>query len=210
MTLTKFDDLRAGGRALADTLTEYGADRDAIVLGIVRGGVYAALEVARSLDVSLDLVLGCALIQDPSGDLLRAVRVAGTVVVDDRCGALPVGSPERACLEDALSALTARELICRGTRAPARIAGRTVLLVDNGMRTGQTIAVAIRAVRLMDAGRVIAAAPVGAASAVADVARLADEVHCIVTPSVLGNVAMAYLRFDVPLDSEIATIVGQQ
>ena len=210
MTLTKFDDLRAGGRALADVLAAYRTAPDAIVLGIVRGGVYAALEVAGSLDLSLDLVVGRALLQDRSGDLLRATRVAGTLVLDERCDALPADSPERAFLDEALSALTARETVCRGVRPPARIAGRTVLLVDNGMRTGQTMAAAIRAVRSMDPGQVIAATPVGAESAVADVVHLADEVHCVVTPSVLGNVAMAYARFDVPLDSEIAAIIRQQ
>jgi putative phosphoribosyl transferase len=210
MTLTKFDDLRAGGRALANVLTGCRTDRDALVLGIVRGGVYAAVEVARSLALSLDLVVGRALLQDSSGELLRAVRVAGTLVLDERCAALPAGSRERAFLDDALPGLAAREALCRGTRAPVRIARRTVLLIDNGMRTGQTMAAAIRAVRLMDPGRVVAATPVGAQSAVAHVARLADEVHSVVTPSVLGNVAMAYARFDVPLDSEIATIIGQQ
>ena len=210
MTLTKFDDLRTGGRALADVLTGYRTDRHALVLGIIRGGVYAAVEVARSLDLPLDLVVGRALLQDRSGDLLHATRVAGTLVLDERCDALPAGSPERAFLDDALSALTAREAVCRGTRPPARIATRSVLLIDNGMRTGRTMAAAIRAVRSMDPGRVIAATPVGAESAVADVAHLADEVHCVATPSVLGNVAMAYARFDVPLDGEIAAIIGQQ
>ena len=187
MTLTKFDDLRAGGQALADVLAGHRTDRNAIVLGIVRGGVYAALKVARSLDLSLDLVLGRALIQDPSGDLLRAVCVAGTLVLDNRCAALPAGSPERAFLDDALSGLAAREALCRGTRVPARIAERTVLLIDNGMRTGQTMAAAIDAVRTMNPARIIATTPVGTASAVALVGALAENVHCLVTPATLGK-----------------------
>ena len=210
MTLAKFDDLRTGGRALADLLAPYQADRDAIVLGIVRGGVYAALEVARSLDLALDLVVGRALLQDPSGDLLRATRVAGTLVLDERCDAIPAASTERAFLDDELQRLAARETLCRGERAAARIGGRTVLLVDNGMRTGRTMATAIQAVRSMDPARIVAATPVGAASAVAHVTSLADEVRCVVTAPVLGNVAMAYARFDVSLDSQISAILAQQ
>ena len=97
-------------------------------------------------------------------------------MLDERCEALPSGSPERAFLDEALPALAAREAVCRGARAPARIAARTVLVVDNGMRSGLTMAAAIRAVRSLNPGRVVAAAPVGAVSAVADVRRMADAV----------------------------------
>ena len=203
MTLTRFDDLRAGGRALAEVLTEYRTDRDALVLGIVRGGVPAALEVARSLDLPLDHVLGRALLQDASGDLLRATCVAGTLVLDERCDELPAGSPERAVLDGALSALTAREALCRGTRAPARIAERTVVLIDNGMRTGQTMAAAIRAVRTMSPRRIVAAIPAGTPPAVELVNTMAEESFCLMTSAAFGNVAMAYRRFDVPDESRI-------
>ena len=209
MSLSKFDDLQAGGRALADVLVGCRTDRDTLVLCIVRGGVHAGLEVARSLDLSLDLVLRRPLIMDGSGNLLCAVRVAGTLVLDERCAASPVGSPERAFLDDALGGLAAREVVCRGTRAPAHIADRTVLLIDNGMRTGQTMAAAIHAVRTMNPARIIAATPVGTAPAVALVGALAENVHCLVRPATLGNVAMVYRRFDVPEDSQIRGLVDR-
>lgn len=207
MTLTQFDDLRAGGLALAEALREYGTERDAIVLGIVRGGVHAALEVARSLDLSLDLVLRRALFKDASGDLLCAVRAAGTLVLDERCPGLPPGSPERTFLDDALSQLAAREQVCRGPRAPARLSERTVLLIDNGMRTGQTMAAVIRAVRTMGPGRVVAAIPAGTPSAVERTMPLADDLFCLATSASLGNVAMAYRRFDVPDEARIRDLV---
>ena len=139
------------------------------MLGIVRGGVYAALDVARTLDLPLNRSSSVGLLQDGSGHLCSAIRVAGTLVLDERCTSLPAGSPERALVDEALPALAAREAVCRGTRAPARVAERTVLLVDNGMRTGRTMALAIGAVRSMNAGRVIAAAPVGSQAAIAHV-----------------------------------------
>ena len=207
MTLPRFDDLQAGGRALAEVLTAYRTDRDAIVLGIVRGGVYAALEVACALDLPLDLVLRRALFKNASGDLLCAVRAAGTLIPDERYAGLPPGSPERTFLDDALSQLAAREQVCRGARPPPCLAGRTVLVIDNGIRTGQTMAAAIRAVRTMGPGRIVAAIPAGTPSAVEQVTTLADDLSCLVTSASLGNVAMAYRRFDVPDEARIRDLV---
>jgi putative phosphoribosyl transferase len=198
-----FDDLGAAGRALADALTVYGTDRRALVLGIVRGGVRAAFEVARTLDLPLDVVLLKALVTRASGGLLRAASVAGTLVVDEGCHTQTAGSIERLVVDDGIGALMARGATCRGPRPAERIADRTILLVDNGLRTGQTMAAAIRAVRALNPGRVVVATPVGAASAVALVGALADQLHCLVTPASLGNVAMAYQHFDVPDESHI-------
>jgi putative phosphoribosyl transferase len=204
-----FADLCSGGRQLADALSACSTDRDALVLGIVRGGVRVSLEVARRLDLPLDLLLLKALVTGAPGESLGAASVAGTIVVDDGCAGLPPGSVERLVVEDGVRALTTRAAMCRGPRPAARIAGRTILLVDNGLRTGRTMAAAIRAVRTMNPARIIAATPVGAASAVAVVVPLADSVHCVVTPATLGNVAMAYRRFDVPEDSQIRGLVDR-
>ena len=177
------------------------------MLGIVRGGVYAGLDVARSLDLPLDLVMRRPL-QDGSGNLLCAVRVAGTLVLDERCASPPAGSPERAFVDDALPALAAREAVCRGTRAPARIAERTVLLVDNGMRTGQTMAVAIGAVRTMNAGRMIAAAPVGPLRLCALVGRGRSALRRDARRPRQRRNGVA--RFDVPEDSQIRSLLERQ
>lgn len=201
-----FADLASGGRELADGLSAYATDREALVLGIVRGGVRASLEVARRLDLPLDLLLLKALLTGAPGESHGAASVGGTLVVDDECAARPSGSIERLVVDDGVRALAERAAACRGPRPPASLVGRTVLLVDNGMRTGRTMVAAIRAVRGLHPGRVVAAAPVGAAAAVALAAARADDVHCVVTPEVLGNVAMAYRRFDVPLDDHVRAL----
>jgi putative phosphoribosyl transferase len=204
-----FADLSAGGRELADSLTAYGTDRDALVLGIVRGGVRAAFEVASTLDLPLDILLLKPLMTRAPGELLRATSVAGTLVLDEGCRALTPGSVEHLVVGEGVRALRAREAACRGPRPATRIATRTILLVDNGLRTGRTMAAAIRAVRTMNPGRIVAATPVGAASAVALVGALADRLHCLVTPASLGNVAMAYKRFDVPDAAQIRDLLDQ-
>ena len=143
------------------------------------------------------------------GQLLRATSVAGTLVLDEGCHVLPRGSVERLVVDDGVRALTERSARCRGPRPHADIADRTILLIDNGLRTGRTMAAAIHAVRTMNPARIIAATPVGTASAVALVSALAENVHCLVRPATLGNVAMAYRRFDVPEDSQIRGLVDR-
>lgn len=199
----RFADLSTAGRALAAILEPYRADRSALVLGIVRGGVRAAFEVARALHLPMDLLLLKALVATSGGAVLRAASVAGTLIADEGCRLLTPGSIERLAADDGVRALTERAAACRGFRRAAQIATRPILLIDNGLRTGQTMAAAIRAVRALNPGRIVVATPVGAASAVALVGALADQVHCLVTPAALGNVAMAYQRFDVPDESHI-------
>jgi len=200
-----FADLQSAGNALVSVLEPYRRDRSALVLGIVRGGVPAAFQVAGALDLPLDIVLVRPLVKQTSGDLSRAVRVAGTLVVNDHG---PQHNPvEGVFVAEALATLAAREAACRGTRPPGSIAGRTVLLIDNGMRTGQTMGSALRAVRSLNPGRVVAAVPVSSPSAVALVGDLTDHLHYVIVSPALGNVAMAYERFDVPDEAAIVKML---
>ena len=203
-------DLESAGRLLADALTACAIDRGALVIGIVRGGVPAAYEVAVRVDLPLDVILLKPLIAQRSGQVLRAAHVAGTTVLDEGCQALPAGSVERLVVDDGVGVLTARATACRGPRRAADIASRTIVLIDNGMRTGRTMAASIRTVRAMNAKRIVAAAPVGSAAAVALVRPLADELFSLATPSTLGNVAMAYRRFEVPDEARIRELMDQR
>jgi predicted phosphoribosyltransferase len=200
-----FDDLGTAGRALALSLEHHRGAGNAIVLGIVRGGVPAAREVANGLGLSFDLVLLRALLQCLSGDLIFAARVAGTLVLDDGLPASP--SVEATFVVEALEALAQRELLCRGERSPLDVANRTVLLIDNGMRTGRTMSAAVRAVRKLGPSRIVAATPVAAISARAVVGPLADELVCLATPDPFPHVGMYYGNFDVPKDEQIRSLV---
>ena len=207
MAPAPFADLAAGGHRLADALSGTIGDRQALVLGIVRGGVPAAYEVACHLDLPMDVVLLKGLVVRQSGVILRAASVAGATVLDDGGHALPAGTVERQVIDDGVAALVTRTEQCRGSRPVVDIAGRTVLLVDNGLRTGRTMAAAILAVRARGAGRVIAAAAAGTPAAVEMVGDLAADLRCLVTSPALGNVAMAYRRFDVPGEGRIRALV---
>ena len=202
-----FADLNSAGRGLAAVLAADVTCRPALVVGIVRGGAPAAFEVARRLGLPLDVLLMRALVMRASGQVLRATTVAGTLVLDDGCHLLPPGSVERLVADEGVRALSLRTEACRGARPPATIAGQTIILVDNGMRTGRTMAAAIRAVRLMKPGRVVTATPAGTPAAVELVKPLADGSFCLMTSASLGNVAMAYRRFNVPDDGRIGELL---
>jgi len=207
----RFADLRSGGQALASALGRYRRAEDTIVLGIVRGGVPAAVEVSRALELPLDLLLLRALLQRPSGEPVRAARVAGTLVLDDELKALatPPCSIEEIFVAEALEAFAQREVVCRGSRPAAVIEGKTVLLVDNGLRTGGTMISAIRAVKTMGPARIVAVAPVAQASSITLAKRLADEVLFLLSPEPFGNVAMGYERFEVPDETQINVLLRQ-
>lgn len=203
----RFADLQSAGIGLATALEQYRHDRDAVVLGIVRGGMPAAREVAVALDLPLDIVLLRPLVKHRSGDLSRAVRVAGTLVVDDHG---PQHNPvERTFVAEALATLAARDAACRGALPPNDVTGRTVLIIDNGMRTGQTMASAVRAVRSLNPARISVAIPVSSPSAFALVGGLTDDLHCVMISPALGNVAMAFARFDVPDEAAIAKMLDR-
>jgi putative phosphoribosyl transferase len=206
----KYPDLRSGGVALAAALQSYHRAPDTIVLGIVRGGVTLALEVARTLELPLDLVLLRRMMQRLPEPPVCAGRVAGTLVLDDELTAITAHaaeSIEEIFVADALAAFAAREQACRGSRPAVSITGKTVLLVDNGLRTGGTMRSAIQAVRRLNPSRIVSAVPAGSREAVALVTPLADETICLRSPEPFGHVGMCYERFDVGTERQIGELL---
>lgn len=176
-----------------------------MVLGIVRGGVPASIEVARALALPLDLLVLRGILQRVHGDPVRAARVAGRLLLDDQLkGRGGADSVEDIFIAGALDELSERERTCRRLRPPADVEGRMVILVDNGIRTGTTIRGAVRATRRAGAARVVVAVPVSSSDGLEVARGLADEVVCLAVPEPFGNAAMWYQRFDVPPDEEIA------
>ncbi|HWK89653.1 MAG TPA: phosphoribosyltransferase family protein [Longimicrobium sp.] len=181
------------------------------MLGIVRGGVPAAVEVGRALGVPVDVLLIRRLLL-PRGphDLVCAVSAAGTLVLDDEAAEIQSSDPAAAAfVESALAAFGERVALCRGTAPAAPLEGRTVLLVDNGVHTGGTLRIAIRALRGLRPARIVAAVPVAAAGARAEMEALADEVVCLAWPEALANVAQAYAAFRVPAVEDVAALLRE-
>ena len=205
----RYANLQAAGRELAAALTHHRGLADLIVLGIVRAGVPAAVEVAAAVQAPLDLVLRRGLIQVDGTESMQAVSVAGTMVLDPRLQDPGLEAGPRAFALDRVEGLSERATLCRGGRVPLSVAGRTVLLVDNGVRTCGTMRVVINAMRSLAPRRIIAATPVGAREARDELHALADEVVCLHWPdSSFGHVGMWYRVLDVPDEQRIAGMLG--
>ncbi|HEX8337686.1 MAG TPA: phosphoribosyltransferase family protein [Pyrinomonadaceae bacterium] len=207
----RFEDARAAGRALAERLGAYEARERTAVLAVARGGVAVALEVSKRLRLPLDLLLLRRLLV-PRGHLepVCAADVAGHAFQDaelaPRLEAEPVLGPFTA---DALAELKSRARACRGTRPALELNGLTVLLVDNGVRTGSTMLAALRALRSRAPARVIAAAPVAAPEALTGVSAAADEFVCLHTPRPFGHVGLWYSAFPRHSDDEIRDMLRE-
>lgn len=201
----RFEDARAAGHALAERLADYEARERTAVLAVARGGVAVAREVSKRLRLPLDLLLLRRLLV-PRGPLepVCAANVAGNAFLDaelkPRLQAEPALGPFTA---EALAELESRARACRGTRPAAELNGLAVILVDNGVRTGSTMLAALRALRSCSPARVVAAAPVAAPEALAEVSAAADEFVYLHTPEPFGHVGLWYSAFPRHSDDEI-------
>ncbi|MET0650813.1 MAG: phosphoribosyltransferase family protein [Pyrinomonadaceae bacterium] len=207
----RYQDARAAGRALAEGLAAYDARERTTVVAVARGGVAVALEVSNRLGLPLDLLLLRRLLVT-RGPLepVCAANVAGTPFLDDELARPDAAEPALVpFVADALADLESRTRACRGTRPPAELKGRTVLLVDNGVRTGSTMLAALRALRSCAPGRVVAAAPVAAPEALAVVRAAADEFIYLSTPDPFGHVGLWYSDFTRPSDDDIRAMLKE-
>ncbi|HEY8189005.1 MAG TPA: phosphoribosyltransferase family protein [Pyrinomonadaceae bacterium] len=206
----RFTNLRSAGRELALKLEEQRDVNDVIVLGIALGGLPVAFEVAQYLNVPLDLVIIRRLLtpQGP-GSQTCAVNVAGSLVIDAELLPRPVvpSTPLDHFLADAIAELGRREQICRAGRPPIDLAGKTVILVDCGIRSGLTMQAAIGALRTKDPRQIIAAVPVASHEASAGVTALADDLIFLSQPEPFGHVGLWYLDFSRPGDDHVGELL---
>jgi putative phosphoribosyl transferase len=196
--IAPFSNLSSAGSELALTLSRNGFGHDVIVLGIVAAGVPVAVEVAKQLQASLDLVIIRRLLAPRGpGSQAVAVNVAGSLVVDDEIGPQPLNpqTPFDYFLEDALKGLAERAQTCRGQRPTTRLTGKPVLIVDCGIRSGLTMLAAIGAVRTLNPARITAAVPVTSEDGRRAVEAVADELIYLAVPEPFGNAGVWYRDF---------------
>jgi putative phosphoribosyl transferase len=198
------------GRKLADRLAVYRGRRDVIVLGLPRGGVPVAFEVARALGVPLDIFLVRKLGAPGHEELAMGAIASGGVVVvhDDVVKALKISADELLDeIETQRQELARREAIYRGDRPALDVDGTTVILIDDGMATGSSMRAAVTALRRKDPARVVVAVPVGAASTCAELEAIADECVCVVAPENFRAVGLWYDDFAQTVDEEVCFIL---
>src|SRR4051812_5026583 len=194
----RFTTRREAGEKLASLLTSYANQKDVLVLALPRGGVPVAHEIARELDAPLDVFVVRKLGVPGHEELaLGAIATGGTRVVNKQLVESLEIPPDWLEAIDAreMVELQRRERVYRGDRPPPDLAGKTVILVDDGLATGSTMFAAVLAVKAEDPARVIVAVPVSDPDVCDAMRGEADEVVCLLTPRPLRAVGAWYEDF---------------
>jgi putative phosphoribosyl transferase len=209
----KFADRQAAGRRLATKLAHL-RDTQPVVLALPRGGVAVASEIARALDAPLDIVL-VRKIGAPSEPELAVGAVSDGASPDifiDRDLARVLDIPESYLREETgrqLDEIERRRMIYCAGQPPAEIAGRTAIVVDDGIATGATMRVALRAVRRRDPAHLALAVPVAPPETLTAFRKEADEVVCLETPVMLGAIGVYYRDFHQMSDAEVTDLLAR-
>jgi putative phosphoribosyl transferase len=204
-----YRDRRAAGTVLARYLVEYADHPDALVLGLVRGGLPVAAEVARRLRVPLDALVVRKLGVPWAPEVaFGAVGPHGVRVLNQEIVSRLPASAVAAVVNAEWAELACRERRYRAERPPLTLDGRVALLVDDGLATGASARAAVAVARSLGASRVVVAVPVGAAEAVAQLATEADEMVCPWQPADFGAVSRFYDDFGQVTDAEVVALLA--
>jgi len=206
-----FVDRRDAGIQLAAAL-QHLADRNPVVIGLPRGGVVVAAEVARSLGADLDVLIVRKLGAPGQPELgLGAIAEGGVVLLNKRLMRQVGVTKEalQATIDRANEELKRRLDRYRRDREPVDLRGRLVILVDDGLATGSTARAAIGALEHLGAGAIVLALPVGAPATVRDIEPLVDEVVCLSTPRMLMAVGQHYDDFTQTEDAEVVALLAE-
>lgn len=211
-----FADRAEGGRRLAAELVRRLPrirDEDPLVLAIPRGGVPVGYEAARAIEAPLDLFIARKLGAPGHEELgIGAVAPGGTRFLD--ADAIRMLGVSDAYIEEVtqkeLAELERRLHRFRGDRPPARIEGRSVVLVDDGLATGVTALASLTALRLQRPRRLVFAAPVCSMEGAQAVARQADDVVCVATPDRFFGVGAWYQDFTQTTDEEVVELLARR
>jgi putative phosphoribosyl transferase len=206
-----FRDRAEAGACLAERLGPV-RGANALILGIPRGGVLVAAEVARRLEAELDVAVARKLGAPQQPELgLGAVTADGSVFLNHEI-VREMGT-SRADLQRAIAEQRAeareREICLRGGHPAARVADRLVIMIDDGLATGATMRAAIQTVRRRGPARLVVAVPVGARQTCARMRAEADEVVCLYEPDPFLAVGLYYQDFAPPRDAEIQRMLAE-
>jgi putative phosphoribosyl transferase len=207
----RFADRHDAGRRLAALLGDY-AREDPVVVGIPRGGIPVASEVARALGAPLDVVV-VRKIGAPANPeyAIGAVAEGGVSVINRQVVlALHLGIHElEAVLGRAQEELAERQIRYDSIHRRLAVAGRTVILVDDGLATGRSAEAAARSLRARGARRVVLAVPVAAPESARESRAWVDDLVCVETPPDLWAIGLWYEDFSPTSDEEVAALLGE-
>jgi predicted phosphoribosyltransferase len=210
--LRVYRDRAEAGRLLATALQRYEGRSDAVVFGLPRGGVPVAAEVARVLHLPLDVLVVRKLGAPGQEELaIGAIGEGGARVLNEgliRTLGLRQDEIDRMVAEEV------RELerwvdVCRGGHTALSVAGKTAIVVDDGVATGATMRAGLQSLRARGVARTVAAAPVGAENSVSALGDEADEVVVLETPEWFNSVGQWYEDFSQTKDDEVRELLAE-
>lgn len=205
-----FRDRIHAGRQLAERFRDLDDRQDVIVLGLPRGGVPVAAEVARSINAPLDVLLVRKIGTPGQPELaMGAIATGDELVLNDALIAhleIPEAAIQHVIDRERL-VLQERERLYRGDRPFPNVHGQIVLLIDDGLATGSTMRVAIQAVKRMNPAMIAVGVPVGAVETVTAIGGEVDRVECVATPANFMAVGRWYEDFLPVPDVEVIRIL---
>ena len=207
-----FRDRHEAGKLLAQKLLDLKGNPNAIVLGIPRGGVVVAYEVAKTLSLPLDVFVACKIGAPGNPELaIGAVASDGTIVLDELSISL-MGVPKQYIekeTERRKEEVRKRIQAYRGGREGYSLQGKIVILVDDGVATGATTIASLRAIRASNPSQIILAVPVAPPDTVEKLRQEADKVICLYTPSPFWAVGAFYVNFEQISDEEVQALLAE-
>ena len=207
-----FRDRQEAGQLLAKELASLRGQKDLIVLGVPRGGVVVAYEVARALAAPLDVYITRKVGAPYNPELaIGAVASDGTLVLD-RNLIERIGVPDDYVQEETArqrQEIKRRLAAYRGSRPEVDLRGKTVILVDDGVATGATTLASLRAIKTRQPARLTLAIPVGPEDVVQILSAEADQVICLYAPQDFWAVGAFYTVFDQTADAEVIQLLQE-
>jgi predicted phosphoribosyltransferase len=208
--VTRFADRRDAGRRLAAGLSHYAGRDDVVVLGLPRGGVPVAYEVADALGAPLDVFVVRKLGVPGHEELAMGAIASGDVMVlnDDVLTAAAIERDQfEAVAARELETLRQQELAYRGARSPLEVRDRVVIVVDDGLATGATMRAAVRALRDRDAKAIVVAVPTAPRETCDALRREVEELLCASTPDPFMAVGLWYRDFMPVADDQVRELL---
>ena len=207
-----FSNRAEAGKLLAARFSALAWREDVIVLALPRGGVPVGFEVARALDVALDVFVVRKLGVPGHEELAMGAIASGNVRLVNHDVVDALGIPDHVIDQVAQREqieLERRERLYRGSRPLTPLANKTVILVDDGLATGSTMRAAIASIRQQQPASIIVGVPVGARSTCEEIGKDADQVVCLRTPEPFVAVGLWYRDFSETSDAEVRSLLGK-
>jgi putative phosphoribosyl transferase len=206
----KFQDRTEAGQLLSEKLAHYANQSKVIVLGLPRGGVPVAFEVAKALQAPLDVFLVRKLGTPGRCELaMGAIATGGVRVLNEevvRTLGIPMETIEAVTKEEKQE-LKRRALAYRGSEAEPKVRGKTVILIDDGIATGSTVRAAVRALVAQDPARLVLAVPIVAASTHGELRGEVEEIVALMMPKRFSGVGEWYEDFSQTSDAEVTDLL---